>query len=81
MAKMTTTHITTDLALWWPYTDQGKTPWRIKTLRMGEKLLHEEKTQINRVWVPHNSNDVMMNDGYKMKTIDVYSYVEMANCV
>ena len=48
----------------------------------GRKILHEEKTQINKVWVPHNSNDVMMNDGYKMKTIDVYSYVEMGlNCV
>ena len=46
MAELTTTHPTTDLGLWWPYTDQGKTPWRVKTLRMGEKALHEEKTQI-----------------------------------
>jgi len=46
MAELTTTHTTTDLGLWWPYTDQGKTSWRVKTLRMGEKALHEEKTQI-----------------------------------
>ena len=49
MAKMTTTHTRTDLGLCWPYTDQGKTPWRVKTLRMGEgkkRALHEEKTQI-----------------------------------
>ena len=45
MAKMTITHTTTDLGL--PYTDQGKTPWRVKTLRMGEKTLHEEKKQTN----------------------------------
>jgi len=24
MAELTTTHTTTDLGLWWPYTDQGK---------------------------------------------------------
>ena len=44
----TCTHTTADLGLWWPYIDQGKTPWRVKTLRMGEKTLHEEKTQVNR---------------------------------
>ena len=40
---MTTAHGTTDLGLWWPDTDQGKTPWRVKTLRMGEKNLHGGK--------------------------------------
>ena len=49
MAKLTTTHTTTDLGLWWPYTDQGKTPWRVKTQRMGENVLHEEKTQIHSI--------------------------------
>ena len=49
--KMTTTHTTTDLGLWWSYTDQGKTPWRIKTLRMREKTLHEEKNPNNREWI------------------------------
>ena len=35
------THATTDLGLWWPSTDQGKTPWRDKKkwgkLSMGKK--------------------------------------------
>ena len=26
----------------------GENPMRVKTLRMGEKTLHEEKTQVNR---------------------------------
>ena len=53
---MTTTHTTTDLGLWWPCTDQGKTPWRVKTLREGEKALHEEKTQI--MWSGYKLNNM-----------------------
>ena len=41
---MTTIHTKINLGLWRPYTDQRKTPWRVKTQRMGEKALHEEKT-------------------------------------
>ena len=37
MAELTTTHTKTDLGLWVPYTDQGKTAWRVKTLREAEK--------------------------------------------
>ena len=36
MTEMTITHTTTDLGLWWPYTDQGKTPWRNKQKKNGE---------------------------------------------
>ena len=45
MTGLTTTHTTTDLGLWRPNTDQGKTPWRIKTLRMGEKISMRKKTK------------------------------------
>ena len=52
---MTTTHKTTDLGLWRPYTDQGKTPWRIKTLRMGEKLsMRKKPIRINSMIVDIN---------------------------
>ena len=46
---MTTTHTTNDFGLCGPYADQRKTPWRVKTQRMGEKALHKEKTQIHSV--------------------------------
>ena len=40
MTKMTITHTTTDLGLWWPYTDQGKPHGEKKNwgkLSMGKK--------------------------------------------
>ena len=49
----TCTHRTTDLGLWWPYTDQGKTPWRVKPSEWEKRLsMRKKPIQMNSVWIP-----------------------------
>ena len=41
---------TPDLGLYWPCTDQGKTPCRVKALKVGENTLHRGKHNENWQW-------------------------------
>ena len=66
---MTTTHTTTDLGLQCFYTDQGKTPCRVKTHRIREKTLREEKNpnkwlQIGQYSTAKDMNGWNLNKGY-----------------
>ena len=65
MARMTITYIITDFDLWWPYTDQGKTPWRVRKEK--KRVSMREKPKLMWIEIGAQSTASDMNERNEKK--------------
>ena len=65
MAKIT--YKITDFDLWWPYTDQGKTPWRVRKEK--KRVSMREKPKLMWIEIGAQSTASDMNERNEKKKV------------